>query len=75
VFNPMTQGERYDPDAEYIATYVPELRDVPPEIVHSWHECSPTQRRASAPDYPAPIVDHGDRREQAIAMFEAARGN
>jgi len=74
IFNPMTQGERYDPDAEYIAEYVPELRGVDPEIVHSWHEASPTQRHHAAPDYPAPIVDHAERRETAISMFEYARG-
>jgi deoxyribodipyrimidine photo-lyase len=74
IFNPMTQGERYDPEAEYIAEYVPELRDVDPEIIHGWHEASPTQRHNAAPDYPAPIVDHSERREEALAMFEAARG-
>jgi deoxyribodipyrimidine photo-lyase len=74
VFNPMTQGERYDPDAEYIARFVPELADVPAEVVHDWAECSQATRDEHAPDYPAPIVDHADRREQAIAMFERARG-
>ncbi|MEF8882918.1 MAG: deoxyribodipyrimidine photo-lyase [Halapricum sp.] len=74
IFNPMTQGERYDPDAEYIKTYVPELREADPAIIHSWHEASLTQRRSAAPDYPNPIVDHGQRREQAIEMFESARG-
>ena len=33
IFNPMTQGERYDPDAEYVHEFVPELRDVPAEDV------------------------------------------
>jgi len=74
IFNPMTQGERYDPDAEYIKRYVPELRDVDPEVIHSWHELSPEQRRRTAPDYPPPIVDHGERREAALATFERARG-
>ena len=75
IFNPMTQGERYDPDAEYIKRYVPELRDAGAEIIHGWHEASLTQRRNAAPDYPDPIVDHSDRREQAIEMFERARGD
>jgi deoxyribodipyrimidine photo-lyase len=75
IFNPMTQGERYDPDAEYIAEYVPELRGVPADAVHSWHELDPGTRKMHAPDYPNPIVDHGKRREEAIAMFEAARGD
>ena len=74
IFNPMTQGERYDPDAEYIAEHVPELRGVDPEVVHSWHECSLTQRRNAAPEYPDPVVDHSERREQALEMFEQARG-
>jgi len=75
IFNPMSQGERYDPDAEYIKTYVPELRDTDPEAVHEWNELSLTQRRNAAPDYPDPVVDHSDRREQAIEMFERARGD
>jgi deoxyribodipyrimidine photo-lyase len=74
IFNPMTQGERYDPDAEYIAEYVPELRGVDPAVIHSWHERSTTQRRNAAPDYPDPIVDHSERREMALSMFERARG-
>ena len=75
IFNPMTQGERYDPDAEYIKRYVAELQDTDPKIIHSWHEASLTQRRNAAPEYPDPIVDHSERREAAIAMFEAARGD
>jgi deoxyribodipyrimidine photo-lyase len=74
IFNPMSQGERYDPDAEYVATYVPELRGVDADVVHSWHELDPAEREHHAPDYPAPIVDHSERREQALAMFKRARG-
>ncbi|WP_415382447.1 cryptochrome/photolyase family protein [Halosimplex sp. TS25] len=75
IFNPMTQGERYDPDAEYIREYVPELRDAPADAVHSWHELDAGRRELLAPDYPGPIVDHGERRERAIEMFERARGD
>jgi deoxyribodipyrimidine photo-lyase len=75
VFNPMTQGERYDPGAEYITTYVPELDGVDPEDIHSWHELDEDEREGLAPEYPAPICDHGERREAAIAMFERARGD
>jgi deoxyribodipyrimidine photo-lyase len=74
IFNPMSQGERYDPDAEYIRRYVPELADAPADAIHSWNELDPGTRRMHAPDYPDPIVDHGERREQALAMFERARG-
>ncbi|KYH27278.1 deoxyribodipyrimidine photolyase [Halalkalicoccus paucihalophilus] len=73
IFNPMTQGERYDPDAEYIREYVPELRGVDPETIHSWDELDEQER----PDveYPAPIVEHAARREAAISTFERARGS
>jgi deoxyribodipyrimidine photo-lyase len=74
IFNPMTQGERYDPDAAYITTYVPELEGVPAGKIHSWHELSAEERRELAPEYPDPIVDHGERREGALAMFKRARG-
>jgi deoxyribodipyrimidine photo-lyase len=73
IFNPMTQGERYDPDAEFVKRYVPELADAYPDDIHGWHELSDEERERIAPDYPAPIVDHGERREEAIAMFERAR--
>jgi deoxyribodipyrimidine photo-lyase len=74
IFNPMTQGERYDPDAEYVKAHVPELRGVDPETIHSWHELTPTERERAAADYPAPIVDHAERRERALSTFERARG-
>ncbi|XVH31676.1 cryptochrome/photolyase family protein [Haloferacaceae archaeon DSL9] len=74
VFNPMTQGERYDPDAAYIKRHVPELNGVDAGAIHSWHELSDGERSNAAPDYPAPIVEHASRREEAISMFEAARG-
>ncbi|MGM0371208.1 MAG: cryptochrome/photolyase family protein [Halobacteriota archaeon] len=74
IFNPMTQGERHDPDAEYIKTYVPELQNVDPETIHSWPDVDTERRDELAPDYPDPIVDHAERREQTIEMFEWARG-
>ena len=74
IFNPMTQGERYDPEGEYTKAHVPELRGVDPDVIHGWHELTPTQRANAAPEYPEPVVDHADRRERALKMFERARG-
>jgi len=75
IFNPTTQGEKYDPDAEYIRRYVPELEGVPAETIHSWPDLDPGTREMHAPAYPEPIVDHSERREQAIEMFQRARGD
>jgi deoxyribodipyrimidine photo-lyase len=74
IFNPMTQGERYDPEAEYISTYVPDLDGVTASDIHRWPELDAARRTELAPVYPAPIVDHAERREAAIDMFERARG-
>ncbi|QLG26936.1 deoxyribodipyrimidine photo-lyase [Halorarum halophilum] len=74
VFNPTTQGERYDPDAEYIREYVPAFEGIPAEEVHGWPDLTDEQRERTA-DHPHPIVDHAEAREAAIGMFERARGD
>ncbi|MFC7199192.1 cryptochrome/photolyase family protein [Halospeciosus flavus] len=74
IFNPWSQQPEYDPDAEYVKAYVDELADVPTEKIHAWNELDADERDSLAPDYPDPIVDHGERREAALAMFERARG-
>ncbi|MFN8644228.1 MAG: FAD-binding domain-containing protein, partial [Candidatus Binatia bacterium] len=68
IFNPVLQGERFDPDGAYVRQYVPELRPVPTAFVHKpW--LAPTPAR----DYPPPIVDHAERRIAAVARYQAAR--
>jgi deoxyribodipyrimidine photo-lyase len=74
IFNPWTQGERFDPDGEYVREYVPELADASAEEINGWGELDQVERDRIAPEYPEPIVDHAERREQALAMFQAARG-
>ena len=74
IFNPTTQGERYDPEGTYVQRYVSELEGVPADAIHGWTELAEAEREAHAPDYPAPIVDHAERREAALEMFERARG-
>jgi deoxyribodipyrimidine photo-lyase len=74
IFNPWTQGERFDPDGAFVREYVPELASASADRIHGWGDLAPADRNRIAPDYPAPIVDHAERREQALAMFEAARG-
>ncbi|MDG5759345.1 deoxyribodipyrimidine photo-lyase [Natronococcus sp. A-GB1] len=73
VFNPTKQGREYDPDAAYIQEHVPELEDVPADRIHEWPSLDTEERAELAPDYPEPIVDHANRREEAIATFENAR--
>jgi deoxyribodipyrimidine photo-lyase len=74
IFDPVAQMDKYDPDADYVREYVPELRDVPPEKVVEWPTLDRTERQRLAPDYPAPIVDRDEGYERAQRVFETALG-
>ena len=66
IFNPATQGERFDPDGQYTHRYLPELRDLSGKGLFQ----PPADLRG---DYPAPIVDHKEARQRALAFFKANR--
>jgi deoxyribodipyrimidine photo-lyase len=69
VFNPVTQGRRFDPDGEYVRRWVPELRDLPARYVHEpW--LAPD---GIPPGYPEPIVDHAHERRIALDRYEQVR--
>jgi deoxyribodipyrimidine photo-lyase len=69
VFNPITQGKKFDPDGTYVQRWVPELRDVDPRYVHEpW-----TAPGGTPAGYPEPIVDHAHERQVALARYEAVR--
>ena len=78
VFNPVTQGERYDPTGAYVRRYVPELAAVPDTYIHRpWTMPASEAARVGfrlGQTYPAPVVDHAERRRHTIALFERARG-
>ena len=64
VFNPITQGEKFDPTGDYVRRWVPELRGEEGKAVH-------TLKFGRPKDYPEPIVDHKHEREVAIARFKS----
>ncbi|WP_214368077.1 cryptochrome/photolyase family protein [Pseudonocardia sp. H11422] len=69
VFNPITQGERFDPGGDYVRRFVPELADVPGKQVHQ-----PWKLQEGIPDgYPEPIVDHKVEREEALVRYERVK--
>jgi deoxyribodipyrimidine photo-lyase len=68
IFNPVAQGERFDPGGRYVRRFVPELREVPDRYVHRpWDAARPPS------SYPGPIVDHAHQRQLALARYQAAR--
>ena len=77
IFNPIIQGEKFDPNGEYIKQWIPELRDLPKKFIHSpW--AAPALILQSAhvqlgKNYPEPIVDHKSARERALADYAAIK--
>ncbi len=70
VFNPVLQGERYDPTGDYVRRFVPELADLPAAQIHS-----PWAKGRGVPlGYVAPIVDHSAERDEALARYKAVTG-
>jgi deoxyribodipyrimidine photo-lyase len=70
IFNPVTQGERFDPGGAYVRRWVPELADVSDRYVHHpWDD-----PEGLPPGYPGPIVDHAEEREEALRRYAAVRG-
>jgi deoxyribodipyrimidine photo-lyase len=68
IFNPTLQGEKFDSDGAYVKRWVAELAKVPADLVHR-----PWQVPLAAPGYPAPVVDHAEAREQALAALKACK--
>lgn len=75
VFNPVLQGEKFDPDGHYVREWVPELADLSPRWIHRpWEAPQPEMARAGVrlgETYPVPIVDHNAARRRALGAFEA----
>ena len=68
VFNPTTQGRKFDPSGAYVREWVPELRGIEGVAVHEpWRSSSPPA------DYPTPIVDHAEERKIALDDFDRGR--
>lgn len=62
IFNPVTQGEKFDPQGQYVRRWVPELAELPAKHIHApWNAPDDVLVRAGVRlghDYPRPIVDH-----------------
>lgn len=70
IFNPTLQGQKFDPNGEYIRRWVPELNDVPTRWIHEpWR--APEGELST--DYPAPMVDHGNARAVALTKYKALK--
>lgn len=68
IFNPVLQGEKFDPKGDYVKRWVPELRAMPNKWIHSpWKA---PQEIVRATEYPEPIIDHAVAREIALSNYK-----
>ncbi|MCU0819903.1 MAG: DNA photolyase family protein [Beijerinckiaceae bacterium] len=75
IFNPITQGEKFDPDGNFVRAYIPEIAKLPAKMIHRpWEAPGPVLIRAGirlGETYPRPIVSHEDARERALEAFKS----
>ncbi|MFM9975354.1 MAG: cryptochrome/photolyase family protein [Beijerinckiaceae bacterium] len=75
IFAPVVQGEKFDPNGDYVRKYVPELAKLPNSVIHQpWTATHPILSQAGirlGTDYPYPIVDHTAARQRALAAFQS----
>ncbi len=77
IFNPVTQGKKFDPDGNYVREFVTELAEIPSNYIHApWEAPEDVLRRAGVSlgkTYPMPILDHGEARRRALEWYDRAK--
>ncbi len=77
IFNPVTQGEKFDADGDYVRRWVPEIAHLPDRYLHRPWEAPAEVLSAAAvvlgDNYPRPLVDHREAREAALAAYQQIR--
>ncbi|MBS1224049.1 MAG: deoxyribodipyrimidine photolyase [Proteobacteria bacterium] len=67
IFNPIRQGEQFDPDGAYVHRWIPELAKLPASAIHQpW-------THSTQGNYPAPVVDFAASRAEALAGYERVK--
>jgi deoxyribodipyrimidine photo-lyase len=74
VFNPVSQGEKFDPEGRYVRAWVPELANLPGRWIHKpWEAPERELKKAGVElgkDYPYPMVDHAAARLRALELYQ-----
>jgi deoxyribodipyrimidine photo-lyase len=70
VFNPVTQARKFDPSGDYLRRWLPELASAPLPLLHEpWTDTALLKRSG----YPAPMIDLGQSRQQALDAYASIR--
>ena len=77
IFNPVAQGQKFDPEGEYVKKWCPELSEMPKRYIHAPWEAPDmilmTANVSLGDNYPNPIVDHKMAREAALSAYGAIK--
>ena len=74
IFNPILQGERFDPLGNYVKKWLPELSNIPKEFIHKpWELNKKIKDFELGKNYPKPIVVHEEARNAALEAFKSMR--
>ena len=77
VFNPILQGEKFDPDGIYVRRWVPELAELPARLIHQPWTATPLELAGAGitlgKTYPERVIDHKAGRERALAAYAKVR--
>lgn len=69
IFNPVTQGRKFDPTGNYVRRHIPELASLSGTAIHTpWDAPASVRNRL---DYPPPMVELKASRERALAAFQS----
>jgi len=73
IFNPILQGEKFDPDGDYVKTFVPELENLEKKFIHKPFDAPKEVLKKAGIElgetYPKPLVDHNEARQRALAAY------
>jgi len=77
MFNPVMQGQKFDPDGDYVRRWIPEIDSLPSAYLFKPWEAPDTVLSAAGiklgVNYPAPIIDLSQSRDAAQAAFESLK--
>ncbi|MEL7430072.1 MAG: deoxyribodipyrimidine photo-lyase [Pseudomonadota bacterium] len=77
IFNPLTQGPKFDPNGDYVRKWCPEIANLPTKYLHAPHEAPEDELSKAGIElgktYPLPIVDHKQARQAALDGYEAVK--
>lgn len=77
IFNPISQGQKFDTEGDYVRTFVPELKKLPTEHLFApWEAPEEVLRKAGVKlgkTYPKPLVDHKTAREKALKGYDKVK--